>query len=70
MSFPKAYDVAVNATFNLTPSGSFTNQYNNRVDLDLELKLAADLGFMKNTVSGTTTYYPMSTLKTVTVTNV
>jgi hypothetical protein len=70
MPFPKNYDIAVNAVFNLTAGGPFTNQYNNRADLDLELKNAAVLGFMKHTVGATTTYYPAANITTVVVTDI
>lgn len=69
MSFPKSYDVAVSATFTLA-SGSFTNQFNNRPDLELQLKQAKELGFHKNTVSGTTTYYPLAVVTAITVTEI
>ena len=70
MSAPKSYDAAVEAVFALNPSGSFTKEFNNRADLELELKKAQVLGFMVVTASGVSTYHPMTAIKTVTVTEI
>lgn len=65
----KAYDTAVSAVFTLT-SGSFTKEFNNRADFELELKQAKDLGFVVTTASGVSTYHPLSDVTKVDVTDI